>query len=197
MKKIFAALFLTVALVMPVFAADDTSLELIPKIGYLFSPEATSKVNGNTISDSSDSAISIGAELLFDMQNNFFLGAGLIWGQNHKIDSDSDNKIGFTNLYAALKYKFLVNGSEDDPFYLYPLLHLGIGLPGWEYSGYIRNFEIEGGFYWGIGVGGEIKNIVVELIYGCNYATQKGDNVKNTDLSYTAFRINVGYKTNL
>ena len=193
MKKIFAVLFLTAALVVPALA-DDTDLELIPKIGYLFSPEVTAKANGNTVSDSADSAISIGAELLFDMQNNFFLGAGLIWGQNHKVDSKSDNKIGFTNLYAALKYKCLVNGSEDDPFFVYPLLHLGIGLPGWEYSGGIWNYEIEGGFYWGIGVGGEIKNIIIELIYGCNYATQKGDNIKSTDLSYTAFRINLCYK---
>ena len=193
MKKIFAVLFLTVALVMPVFAADDTNLELIPKIGYLFSPEVTAKVNGRTFSESSDSAISIGAELLFDMQNNFFLGAGLIWGQNTKYNKDIDEKIGFTNLYAALKYKCLVNGSEDDPFFVYPLLHLGVGLPGWEVSGSFRDYEIDGGFYWGIGAGAEIKNIVLEFIYGCNYATRKVDDSKD-DFSYTAFRINVGYK---
>ena len=193
MKKILTAVFLAVALVAPAFAGD-TDLELIPKIGYLFSPDVTTKDGGTSVSDSKDSALSLGVEMFFDMQNNFFLGAGLIWGQNHKIDSDSDNKIGFTNLYAALKYKILARGSEDDPFFIYPLLQLGVGMPGWEYSGYIWNYEIEGGFYWGIGVGGEIKNIVVELIYGCNYATQKGDNIKSTDLSYTAFRINVGYK---
>lgn len=190
MKKIFAVLFLAVALVMPVFAADDTNLELIPKIGYLFSPEITV----DSKSGSEDSAISIGAELFFDMQNNFFLGAGLIWAQNTKYNKDIDEKIGFTNLYAALKYKFLVNGSEDDPFFIYPLLHLGVGLPGWEYSGGIWDYEIEGGFYWGIGAGCEFKNIVVDFIYGCNYATRKGANVKKEDFSYTAFRINVGYK---
>ncbi|MCR4663103.1 MAG: porin family protein [Endomicrobiaceae bacterium] len=197
MKKILTAVLLAVALVVPAFAADDTNLELIPKIGYLFSPEVTMKDGGRTISSSKESALSLGAELFFDMQNNFFLGVGLVWGQNHKIDSNLDNKIGFTNLYAALKYKLLVNDSQDDPCFVYPLLHLGIGLPGWEYSGPVRNFEIEGGFYWGLGVGGEFKNIILELIYGCDYATQKGDGMKSIDLSYTAFRINVGYKFNL
>lgn len=189
MKKVFAALFLAAALVVPALA-DDTNLELIPKIGYLFSPEITV----DSRSASKDSAISIGAELFFDMENNFFLGAGLVWGQNTKYDSRLDEEIGFTNLYAALKYKFLANGSEDDPFFVYPLVQLGVGLPGWKYSGPIADYEIAGNFYWGIGVGGEIKNIVIELIYGCNYATRKGAYIKNSDFTYTAFRINVGYK---
>ena len=193
MKKILTAVFLAVALVMPVFAADDTDLELIPKIGYLFSPDVTTKDGGTSVSDSKDSALSLGVEMFFDMQNNFFLGAGLIWAENHKF-SDGDNKIGFTNVYVAAKYKILASGSEEDPFYIYPLAQLGAGLPGWEYSGILRDFEVDGGLYWGIGVGGEVKNIVIELIYGCNYATMKASNAKDTDLTYTAFRINVGYK---
>ncbi|WP_413853503.1 outer membrane beta-barrel protein [Candidatus Ruminimicrobium bovinum] len=196
MKKIFTALLLAVALVAPALASD-TNLELIPKIGYLFSPEVTIDNNGKKESFSSDSAISVGADLFFDMENNFFLGIGLVWGQNHKVDSKSDNKIGFTNLYAAIKYKFLVNGSQDDPCFIYPLAQLGIGLAGWNYSGPISNYEIESGFYWALGVGGEFKNIILELIYGCDYGKQKGDGVKSVDLSYTAFRINVGYKFNL
>ena len=132
--------------------------------------------------------------MFFDLQNNFFLGAGLVWGQNTKYDSRLDEEIGFTNLYAALKYKFLANGSDEDPFFIYPLIQLGVGLPGWKYDGPIENYEIAGGFYWGVGVGGEIKNIVIELIYGCDYATRKGAHIKNSDFTYTAFRINVGYK---
>lgn len=192
MKKFFVALLLAVALVAPVLA-DDTNLELIPKIGYLFSPEITV----DSHSSSKDSGISIGADLFFDMQNNFFLGAGIVWGQNTKYDEHFDEKIGFTNVYAAAKYKFLVNGSDDDPFYIYPLAQIGVGLPGWDYSGDIWEYEVTGGFYWGLGVGGEVKNIILEFIYGCNYATRKGSNIKNKDFSYTAFRINIGYKFNL
>lgn len=193
MKKIFVTLFLAVALVVPVFATDDTDLELIPKIGYLFSPEITADSN----STSNESAISLGVDLFFDMQNNFFLGAGLVWGQNHKEDDVSDKKVGFTNAYAALKYKFLVNGSETDPFYIYPLAQIGFGMPGWDVSGYFSDYKIDGGFYWGLGIGGEIKNIIVEFIYGCNYATEKysfDHHDFSQDFTYTAFRINVGYK---
>ena len=67
-------------------------------------------------------------------------------------------------------------------------------MPGWEYSGFIRDYEIDGSLYWGLGVGAEIKNIILEFMYGCNYATRKGANVGNSDFTYTAFRINVGYK---
>lgn len=191
MKKIFASLMLTLALVLPVFATDstdNTDLELIPKLGYLFSPEI--KMDNSTSSD--ESTISLGLELFFDMQNNFFLGAGFMWANCHKTD-DSDNKVGFSNVYVAAKYKFLVNDTEDDPFFVYPLLQLGVGMPSWEYSGPYPNFEIDGSFYWGLGFGGEYKNIVVELIYGCNYATMK-TSVFKEDFTYTAFRINVGYK---
>jgi hypothetical protein len=192
MKKFLTAVFLAAALVAPAFASD-TDLELIPKLGYLFSPEVTLKADGQSVSDSKDSAISFGAELFFDMQNNFFLGGGLIWAENHKF-TEGDMKVGFTNVYAAAKYKLLASGSEEDPFYLYPLVQIGAGLPGWEYSGMLRDFEVAGGFYWGLGIGGEVKNIVIELIYGCNYATMKASNAKDTDMTYTAFRINVGYK---
>ncbi len=194
MKKLVVSLLLAVVLVAPAFAKD---MELIPKVGYLFTPEVTVDVDGKNASSSSDSAFCTGLELFFDMDNNFFLGAGLMFGFNHKIDSDLDYKIGFSNLYAAVKYKFLVNGAEDDPFFLYPLFQLGFGYAGWDYSGAIRDYEVVGGLYWGAGFGAEFKNIVLEFIYGCNYATEKGDNIKDRDLSYTAFRINLGYKFNI
>ena len=56
MKKILTAVLLAVALVAPAFASD-TDLELIPKIGYLFSPEVTWKADGRSVSDSKDSAL--------------------------------------------------------------------------------------------------------------------------------------------
>jgi len=194
MKKILSALFLAAALVAPAFA-DRPNMELVPKIGYLFSPEIT--VDGN--SSSKDSAISIGAEFFVELQENFLVGGGLMWGDNTKYDKHVDDKIGFTNVYAEVKYKFLVNGSEDNPFFLYPLAQLGIGAPGWDVDlpSHVWDYEIESGVYWGLGAGVEIANIVVEFIYGCNYATQKYSDPSGShkqDFSYTAFRINAGYK---
>ena len=114
-------------------------MELIPKIGYLFSPEA--KIDSSTSSD--ESTFSLGVELFFDMDSNFFLGGGFMWANYHKIDSRSDNKLGFSNLYAAAKYKLLVNGAENDPFFLYPLVQIGVSIPSWEYSGIYSDFEID------------------------------------------------------
>ena len=183
MKKIIVALFFAAALVAPALA---DGLELIPKLGYLFSPEIT--IDGH--SDSEDSGIQVGAEVFFDMQNNFFLGAGLLWGQNTKYNKNIDEKIGFTNLYATAKYKIEIN---DSSCFIYPLLQLGFGMPGWEVSGYFHDYELDSGFYWGAGVGAEICNIIIDFIYGCNYATRKiGSHSDN--FTYTAFRINVGYK---
>ena len=196
--KILTVLFLTISLVVPVLA-EDMNLELIPKIGYLFSPEVTQKIE-TTNSHSKDSAISIGAELFFDMQNNLFLGFGLMWGQHHKFHSVSNNKIGFTNLYGALKYKFSINNSQNELLFIYPLIQLGFGIPGWEFNGYYKDYTMEGRVFWGIGVGGEYKNVILEFIYGCNYAAEKyvlaGRDIEN-DFTYTAFRINAGYKFDL
>ena len=192
MKKLAAVLFLAVALVVPALA-EKPNMELIPKIGYLFSPEITN----DDWSSSDESAISMGADFFISVQDNLFVGAGLMWGQNTKYHKHIDEKIGFTNIYAAVKYKFVVNGSEDNPFCIYPLAQLGLAAPGWDYDGPIVDYEISEGLYWGLGAGVEIANIVAEFIYGCNYATRKGDGVKDADFSYTAFRINVGYKFKL
>lgn len=200
MKKSILAMLLAVALIAPVFAVEDTSLELIPKVGYLFSPTLTSDKDNKDYSK--DSAFSIGADMFFDMDNNIFVGVGLMYGTIHKTDKDSDAKFGFTNIYAALKYKFLANDNQEDPLYVYPLLNLGYGVAGYEVEmpAEVKNYTIDGGFYWGLGVGGEYKNIILEFIYGCNYATAKYTSPYinySSDSSYKAFRINVGYKFNL
>jgi len=204
MKKSLLGLLLAVALVVPAFASDETNLELIPKIGYIFSPEGTFDYPGNKKTLSKDSAFSAGAELFFDLENNLFLGLGIMWGDNHQYCDNDRYKIGFTNIYATLKYKFLANGSENDPLFIYPLINLGGGAPGWSYEGTASNYEIQGGFYWAAGIGGEYKNIILELVYGCNYAKEKYtvfngyDFVdQSVDFSYTAFRINIGYKFSL
>ena len=191
MKKLAVVLFLAVALVVPVLA-EKPNMELIPKIGYLFSPEMKYEDINDTFSD--ESAISFGAELFFNMRNNFFLGGGFMWGDIHKLNSKSDDKVGFSNLYAAAKYKILVNGTEENPFFLYPLAQLGVGFGRCEVKD--SNTEIDGGLYWGLGAGVEIANIVAEFIYGCNYGEAKAGHL-SVDLTYTAFRINVGYKFEL
>ena len=91
----------------------------------------------------------------------------------------------------------MVNDSQDEPLFIYPLIQLGFGVPGWEYIEYQQDYVIEGRVYWGIGVGGEYKNIILEFIYGCNYAAEKyvlANREIENECTYTAFRITAGYK---
>lgn len=212
MRKIFMTFFLTIALITPVLAENDKFFELLPKIGYVFSPELTTKTKQES-SVSADSLLSIGAEIFFDTKSNLFLGIGGMWGQDTTI-KHSNMDLGFTNIYSEGKYKFLVNGSKKDPLFVYPLLQLGVGFPSWSVarSDYGKEVTIVPGFYWGTGIGVEYKDIVLEFIYGCNYSKnrykgleleQKDENIiivrfvdKEDPFSYTAFRINIGYKFN-
>jgi len=195
MKKSLLGLLLAVALVVPAFASN---LELVPKIGWLFSPEFTVDKNGSKVSSSDQSTFAIGADLFYDFENNFFAGIGFMFGDNIKYDKNDDDKIGFSNLYATAKYKFLTNGSQDDPLYVYPFINLGVGLPGCEYDRPAGiSVDISTGFYWAAGIGGEYKNIILELVYGCNYSTKKVTGYDSENFSCTAFRINAGYKFNL
>ncbi len=62
MKKIFTILFL---ITIVTTSAIANNMELIPKLGFLFSPELTQRPEGEKISNSKDSAMSLGAELFF------------------------------------------------------------------------------------------------------------------------------------
>ena len=194
MKKLSVTLFLIVALIIPVFAENDKFFEFIPKIGYVLSPELTPQ-EGPSVS--AGSLLSLGADLFFDTKTNLFFGIGGMWGQDTTI-KHSNTDLGFINLYGQAKYKFLINISKRESFFVYPLLQLGVGFPSWNvpYSDYNKEITFVSGFYWGTGIGVEYRNIVIEYIYGCNYSKHryKEITIEETPFSYTAFRINVGYK---
>ena len=203
MKKLFATLFLIAAITTPILAEKDNNLEVIPKIGYVFSPEITPK-EGPSVS--AGSLLAIGAEIFFDTKINLFLGVGGMWGQETHVNH-SGLDIGFTNIYSEAKYKFLINIYKEESLFVYPLLQLGVGFPSWNISSsiYGKDDTIVPGFYWGTGVGVEYRNIVLEFIYSCNYSKYKYKQLEDDDsfsnkedpFSYTAFRIHVGYKFNL
>lgn len=209
MKKLFAILFLTVALITPVLAENDKILEVIPKVGYVLSPELTPK---ECSSVSAGSSLSLGAGIFFDTKINLFLGVGGMWGQDTSV-KHSNLDMGFINLYSEAKYKFLINISKKESLFVYPLLQLGVGFPSWHASNSddVKEVTIVPGFYWGTGIGIEYRNIVIESIYGCNYSKNRykernfGDDEtfyteddyftgEENPFSYTAFRINIGYK---
>lgn len=200
MKKLLVSLLLSVIIIAPCFAH---TVELIPKVGYLFSPETTIYcTRGSNLTYSDESAISVALDLYFDMETDLFVGFGLAWADKTKIVEEQDVKVGYTNFYIQVKYKFLLNSNRKDPFFVYPFAQLGFALPSYscDLPNTFERYDILVGLYWGVGVGLEYKNIILECLYSCNYSSRDvvENSVKyNDNITYTSLRINLGYKFSL
>lgn len=167
MKRNLLVLLLAVVMAVPALAVE---MEIIPKVGYLFTP----KLSGKGGSSDKESSFSVGADYMFKIaKTNLFVGPGFTWNSKHKVQSDNNApKCGFTNIYATAKYKF-----EAEEVNIYPFLQLGLGISNIDdyelisESGTKREtekLEFSSGSYYGIGVGAEYKNIILELLYGWN-----------------------------
>ncbi len=209
MKRNLLVLLLAVVMAVPALAVE---MEIIPKVGYLFTPKLTA-TGGNGSNLYKESSFSFGADYFFKIgRTNLFIGPGLMWNSKHKVQLNDGPKFGFTNIYATAKYKF--NAGKVN---IYPFLQLGLGVSNVDDFELISReegisekdkFEFNSGAYYGIGVGAEYKNIVLELLYGWNI----GDLIHKNDVSregyhryvketktytYSAFRVQVGYKFSL
>ena len=173
MRKGLLALLLAVALVAPVFAADQGAMELDIKAGFnlMSSVDVDSPVPGFDVKEDIDPAFTAGVD--------FF---------NSKV-KNSDMKAGFTNLYAQAKYVFDLG---DDLFNnIYPLVQVGYGMLRIDPD---DGIDPESGLYWGIGAGTTIKeNFLVELLYSQNKADIK-QGPYTADGKYTTLQLKVGYK---
>jgi hypothetical protein len=190
-------LLLAVALVTPVFATDKGSMEIVPKVGYIIEPVMVESGHGDKYFYYQESTFSLGAEFYYYLLDN--VGAGV--GANYIFDSDFGNgsfygaKLGVTNIYLSVKPVFEL---QDNKFIdkLYCLGQLGLGITrvdcdwGVDFS--------QSGFYWGIGIGVEKFNVIVELLYSVNYWEHDQEGWSD-DWSYTNRRlaINLGYKFSL
>ena len=205
MKRSLLVLFLTVVVSVPTFA-----MEIIPKVGYLFSPGLHFK----KISYNKASSFSAGADFMFQMgKTGLYIGPGFAWNQKHQVVDVRETKFGFTNIFANAKYKF--KAGEVD---LYPFFQLGLGISNIDKFNeaeveleniHARKEKFSGGVYYGIGFGAEYKNIVFELLYSCNFGGYTYEREhwfeghlmeyeKHTEtVTYSAFRIQIGYKFSL
>lgn len=189
MKKILLAVLLAVAMIAPVFAADEGSMELDVKAGFTFMARGDiDKVGDGDV----NSAFLIGADFFYYVNPEFAIGAGLTNIFNSKVqDTPGDPKLGFTNIYAQAKY---VIDTQDDVFSnVYPFLQIGYGIVNVDHD-YV---EVDSnGIYWGIGFGTTIKeNFKVELMYLHNSATFKAKGTSMTvDATYSALALKVGYR---
>ena len=188
MRKGLLALLLAVALVAPVFAADQGAMELDIKAG--FNLMANIDVDGEGDADV-DPAFTAGVDFFYYVMPQLAIGAGVSYVFNSKIDDSGpgDPKIGWTNLYAQAKYVFDLG---DDLFNnIYPLVQVGYGILRLDPD----DIDIDSnGLYWGIGVGTTIKEcVVLELLYSNANATL-GKSPHTSDLKYKTVQLKVGYK---
>ncbi len=193
MKKGLLALLLTVAMVVPAFAVEKGSMEIVPKVGYVIEPLIMEDYYGNYYGCKQESTFSLGADFYYYVMNN--LGAGV--GVNYVFDSkfkeswDTQDSLGATNIYVAVKPVFEL---QENKFIdkIYFLGQLGYGMTRYEdkESFYSEKYN-ENGLYWAIGAGVEKCNIVVELVYSVNYFE-----IEDWNESFTNRRtaINAGYK---
>ena len=189
MKKGLLALLLAVALVAPVFAADQGAMELDIKAG--FNLMSNVKIDDWNYDESVDPAFTAGIDFFYYVIPQLAIGAGVSYVFNSKIDDSGpgDPKIGWTNLYAQAKYVFDLG---DDLFNnIYPLVQVGYGILRLDPD----DIDIDSnGLYWGIGVGTTIKEcVVLELLYSNSNATVK-DAPFTSDLKYSTLQLKVGYK---
>ena len=193
MKKGLLALLLTVAMVVPAFAVEKGSMEIVPKVGYVIEPLIMEDYYGDYYGCKQESTFSLGTDFYYYVMNN--LGAG--FGVNYVFDSkfkeywDTQDSLGATNIYVAVKPVFEL---QENKFIdkIYFLGQLGYGMTRYEDKEYFYSEKYnENGLYWAIGAGVEKCNIVVELVYSVNYFE-----IEDWNESFTNRRtaINAGYK---
>ena len=192
MKKGLLALLLTVAMVVPAFAVEKGSMEIVPKVGYVIEPLIMEDYYGDYSGCKQESTFSLGADFYYYVMNN--LGAGV--GVNYVFDSkfkeiwDTQDSLGATNIYVAVKPVFEL---QENKFIdkIYFLGQLGYGMTRYEDKEFYSEKYNENGLYWAIGAGVEKCNIVVELVYSVNYFE-----IEDWNESFTNRRtaINAGYK---
>ncbi len=185
MRKVVLAALLAVALVAPVFAADEGAMELDVKAGY----NVMSRVDLDGWKTDIVPVFTVGADFFYYVMPELAIGAGI----NHAFDAGikkAATRIGWTNFYVQAKYVFELG---DDLFNnIYPLAQVGYGMLRLDPD---RWQDSDGGLYWGIGAGTTIyKCVVLEILYSNANATVKMDWVHPGDLKYSTVQLKVGYK---
>ena len=187
MKKSLLALLLAVALVAPVFAADEGAMELDVKVGFNLMSNVKVDDWGN-FDESVDPAFTAGVDFFYYVMPQLAIGAGIGYSFYSEIKKTNGVKAGWTNLYAQAKYVF---DTGNDVFNnVYPLLQIGYGILNID-----GDAEVDSnGIYWGIGAGTTIKECYVfELLYSQNNASMKSF-PSSADLKYSTLQLKVGYK---
>ncbi len=207
MKKSLLILLFTTVLVLPVFAADQGTMEAGIKAGLPLYQETRLECNGYDDYDMK-TTMSVGADFFYYVDYNIAVGVGAEHIFNSKLKyapNEPKDKIGYTNIYFQVKYNF---DFDDDGYNnIYPIFQLGYGImhADWDFSSEYPGASVENynGVYWGIGVGTTIaRYFIMELIYSFNYGSAEftGCGYPNPpenfeyDISTYRLKFNVGFK---
>ncbi len=179
MKKIILSVLLMLVLALPVLASEKGAMEADAKLGIglnpTISPDGGSSMDLNT-------SFGLGGDFYYYVDPSIALGAGLMYGLETALKDSSDVKVGFTNLYFAVKPTMALDSEIFSS--IYGLVQIGYGMPR------ATNIsDIKGGLYWGIGIGTEIQSFIVEFVYGSNAGEGNGGKFTSTSIN-----LNLGYK---
>ena len=203
MKKSLVALLFAVASVLPVFAADQGTVELGVKAGIPLAQQT--RLDGFVYEDyDMETTCSVGADFFYYLNYNVAVGLGADHIFNSKLKyapGGPKDKIGYTNIYFQVKYNF---DFDDDGYNnIYPIFQLGYGIlhADWDLSKDPPSASVENtnGVYWGLGVGTTIaRYFIMELIYSFNYGSAEFTGFDEPDFEYDistySFKFNVGFK---
>ncbi len=207
MKKILFSVLMLALFVVPSYALEnilDTTMEVDLKVGVGLNSALESKEAGqSSFDEKSDVDMPFAVAADFYYYNPEFkyiaLGLGVSNLFNSKIDKTEDGKIGFTNLYLAVKAKYDLKEYSSIFDNIYLLINGGYGLVSLEPK---ESYNVDNGFYGAAGLGTEIKgHFIIEVLYAVNYAKIRDITTEavsaydaDIDLMYTKIMLNIGYK---
>lgn len=187
MKKSLLAVLLAVALVAPVFAADEGAMELDIKAGY----NLMSRAEFENWKSDVNAIFTTGVDFFYYVMPQLAIGAGVQYVFKSRIKQTADLKTGWTDIYAQAKY--VIETGNDFFNNIYPLVQIGYGILNVDSAIYETDSN---GLCWGIGAGTTIKeNFVFEILYSnANGSFKLKNGPWSTDLKYNALQLKVGYK---
>ena len=188
MKKSILSVLLMFALVVPVLASQAGGMEVVGKIGANLNLSLKAESGGNSETYDTDMSVMLAAEGFYCISPAVALGLGVSNNFDTKIkDTPIDAKIGFTNVYFALKPKIALESDFFDSIYF-------LAQAGYGFARITEVKDVENGMYWGVGAGTEMQSFIFEVLYSCNYSKFQTSPTDKSDGTFSTIALNVGYK---
>lgn len=196
MKKILFAVFMLALFIAPSFAVSDvldTTYDIDLKVGVGISPTLEEKDSSSKVKEDVEMPFAVAADFYYYNPNFQYIALGVGVSQlfNSKVqDTLPETKIGFTNIYLAVKAKYDLKDYSSFFDSIYLLINGGIGIVDVDTE---TKPTVDNGFYWAAGLGTEIyRHFILEVLYATNYAKVRDG--LDIDFMYTKVMVNIGYK---